>query len=143
MMLKDYSAPVRQLVYTATDPMASLHRSLAYTLKLISWAFYTDMLAVWGSYTCRFKYSFTLQVVFMFVKTGPKWVWLLSFKCLFSFLISLMFLMLLWRLNVTTALHVYFWIFSLTVSDAWNEKILLVFRVHSWSGNDFMSTARR
>lgn len=35
MMLKDYSAPVRQLLYTATDPMASLHRSLAYTLKTV------------------------------------------------------------------------------------------------------------
>lgn len=33
MMLKDYSAPVRRLLYTATDPVASLHRSLAYTLK--------------------------------------------------------------------------------------------------------------
>lgn len=30
------------------------------------------MLAVWGSYTCRFKYSFTLQIVFMFVENWTR-----------------------------------------------------------------------
>lgn len=141
MMLKDYSAPVRQLLYTA---MGSLQRNLAYTIKLFSWAFYTDMLAVWGSYTCRFKYGFTLQIVFYVCKKNWTVVSLTLVLQVFLFIPNNTPVSLKVECNFLTPCV----FLNLLVSDEKKEKekkreILLVFRVHhSLFGNDFMSTAQ-
>lgn len=133
MMLKDYSAPVRRLLYTATDPMASLDRSLAYTLFIQTcWqceaATHAGLNIVYTAnclYVCikkkvlkrdLFKETPILQVLIPIstlshdhrFSLGPGVV--LKVKCNFF-------------------------------TCEFFEYNLLIFRVHSWFGNDITSTA--
>lgn len=78
-MLKDYSAPVRRLLYTAINPMASLPWSQAYTLKLVSVSYTHACL-------CRLLHCWTKL-------SSEK---LLSFKCLYSFHMCFNFQLRLW-----------------------------------------------